>query len=95
MIGLKSEATVTRKNKFPIYFEHKNICVHCGAENCLVFLDRFNNEFTKELEVFERMKCKKCNTEYYIRWDRNKDGDMKPSAIGYNIPREYNNFINN
>ena len=94
MLGLNTISVEVQRIKYPVYFEHKNICIHCGAEGSLVFVDRFGREYDKELEVFEHIKCKRCNRIYSIRWDRDAEGVMKPSAIDFGIGTQFSNFIN-
>ena len=93
MLGLNTITVDIKKIKYPIYFEHRNICSHCGTEGSLVFVDRFGNTYTKELSVFEHIKCKNCGRIYSIRWDRNSNGDMKPSATDFSINTQFNNFL--
>ena len=94
MLGLNTVTIDIQKIKYPVYFEHRNICVHCGAVGSLVFVDRFGREYDKELEVFEHIKCKNCKRIYSIRWDRANDGTMKPSAVDFGIGTQFSNFIN-
>ncbi|MBR6289163.1 MAG: hypothetical protein IKR19_07510 [Acholeplasmatales bacterium] len=95
MLGLNTISVEFKKIKYPVYFEHRNVCIHCGAEGTLVFLDRFGREYDKELEVFEHIKCTRCKRIYSIRWDKSPlDGTMKPSAVDFGIATQFNNFIN-
>lgn len=93
MLGLNTISIDIHKIIYPVYFEHRNVCVHCGAEGTLVFTDKFGNEFVKELGIFEHIKCTRCKRIYSIRWDRDNDGVMKPSAIDFSIGNQFNNFL--
>ena len=95
MLGLNTITVDIQKIKYPVYFEHRNVCVHCGARNSLVFVDRFGNETTKETAAFEHIKCKRCKRIYSIRWDRDECGNMRPSAVDFSIVTQFNNFLSN
>ena len=79
---------------YPFYFERKNICVSCGAEGSLKFINIFGKEATHEVHPFESLKCSRCGALYSIKWDKNKnDGKLYPSAVDKNITRDFlNNF---
>ena len=94
MLGLNTISIDIKKIKYPVYFEHRNICVHFSAEGSLVFVDKFGNEFIKELGIFEHIKCTRCKRIYSIRWDRDQYGTMKPSAIDFSIANQFSHFIN-
>ncbi len=93
MLGLNTITVDISKFKYPVYFEHRNTCIHCGAEGNLVFVDRFDNEYTRELGIFEYIKCKRCGRIYSIKWDRDREGRLKPSATDFSITAQFNNFL--
>ena len=84
-----SEATT------PVYFIGKNECVSCGAKDTLVFVDIFGRETgNKEVNSFDHIKCKKCTRAYSIRWSNKADeARMIPSAVSFNIARDFHNLI--
>ena len=77
----------------PFYFEHKNICVRCGAEGQMVFIDKFGRETTKDIYPFENIKCKACGGLYSIKWDKGEDGKMYPSAVDPCLKQEFVNAV--
>ena len=82
------------KVQYPIYFERKNICVHCGAENKLVFIDKFGRETTKEIYPFDHIKCLSCNRTYSIKWQRDEsNGKMFPTAVDPSFKQEFINLL--
>lgn len=93
MLGLNTITVDIKKFRYPVYFENRNTCVHCGAEGSLAFVDRFGNTYTKELAAFEHIKCRNCGRIYSIRWGRTSDGSMKPSAVDFSIGTQFNNFL--
>jgi hypothetical protein len=94
MLGglINIQASVDRVHT-PFYFEHKNICVRCGAEGEMVFIDKFGRETTKDIYPFENIKCKKCGGLYSIKWDKGEDGKMYPSAVDPSMKQEFVNAI--
>lgn len=94
-LGLNVNIDV-KKVKMPIYFEHKNQCVHCGAENSLIFIDKFGRESRAEINAFDHIKCRKCGRIYSILWQKDGDnGKMFPSAVNPSIGRDFTNIVNN
>lgn len=97
MLNLNSEVSIDIKHvKFPVYFRHKNICIHCGGEGTLVFVDKFGRESKKELSAFEHIKCTKCGRIYSMRWepDEKDETTYRPSAVEFNIIQDFKNLIN-
>ena len=95
MLDLDLNIEVEYKKKiYPIYFERKNICVHCGGEGTLKFINIFGKEASHEVHPFESIKCSKCGAVYSIKWNKNEDdGKLYPSAVDKNITRDFlNNF---
>ena len=82
---------------YPIYFKRKNICVSCGAEGDLVFVNIFGKEVSSEIHPFERLKCKRCGAEYSIKWEKSEEDDkLYPSAVDRSICKDFlNNFKSN
>ncbi len=81
-----------REIHYPIYFERKNICVSCGAEGTLKFINIFGKESPHEIHPFESLRCSRCGAAYSIKWSKGEDGKLYPSAVDRNITRD---FINN
>jgi ribosomal protein L37E len=81
--------------RFPVYFKHKNTCIHCGADGQLVFVDKFGRETTKELTAFEHIKCRACGRIYSMRWepDENDASVYRPSAVEFNVKKDLENLI--
>ena len=78
---------------YPIYFERKNICVSCGAEGSLKFINIFGKEASHEIHPFESLKCSRCGAVYSIKWIKGNDEKLYPSAVDKNIVRDFlNNF---
>lgn len=77
---------------YPIYFERKNICVSCGTEGDLVFVNIFGKEVSHEVHPFEYLKCKRCGAVYSIRWDKSEnDSKLYPSAVDKSIIKDFLN----
>ena len=64
-IGLNIKLDID-KVQYPVYFEKHNICIHCGAEGQLIFVDKFGRETKNEIHPFDHIKCKSCNRLYSI-----------------------------
>lgn len=81
---------------YPIYFERKNICISCGAEGDLKFINIFGKEASHEVHPFEYLKCTRCGATYSIKWDRSEeDNKLYPSAVDKSIAKDFlNNFKN-
>lgn len=80
----------------PFYFERKNICVHCGVEGQLVFIDRFGRETKTDVHAFDHIKCKNCGEVYSIIWNREDTSEkMYPSAIDRSIKTDFVNIVKN
>ena len=97
MLNLNTNLSVDIKHvTFPIYFRHKNTCLHCGENGTLVFVDKFGNESTKEISAFEHIRCTKCGRIYSIKWepDENNDKVYRPSAVEFNIKQDFMNLVN-
>jgi hypothetical protein len=45
---------------YPFYFEKRNICLDCGAEKSLTFINIFGNESNSEVFPYYKIKCNKC-----------------------------------
>ena len=96
MLGLNMEVEIDiKKPKFPVYFKNKNICIHCGAVSSLIFVNGFGRATNKKsIDAFDHMKCTNCNRIYSILWEADENNELKPSAVEYNIGREFSNFMN-
>ena len=81
---------------YPVYFKRKNICVSCGAEGDLVFVNIFGKETSHDVHPFESLKCKRCGALYSIKWDKSdEDNKLYPSAVDKSIVKDFlNNFKN-
>lgn len=79
----------------PVYFEHKNVCVHCGETGSLVFVDLGGRETTKEIFQFDHMKCTACGKIYSIKWSHPEDNPdiYRPSAVEFSIKRDFKNMF--
>lgn len=91
--GLINVQTSVSKVTVPFYFKNKNICVRCGAEGQMVFIDKFGRETVKDVYPFENLKCKACGGVYSIKWEKGEDGKMYPSAVDPNLKQEFINAI--
>lgn len=91
--GLINIQANVEKVRVPFYFKNKNICVRCGAEGQMVFIDKFGRETTKDVYPFENLKCKVCGGLYSIRWEKGQDGKMYPSAVDPSLKQEFVNAI--
>lgn len=92
-IGINLNIDVN-KVQYPVYFERKNICVHCGAEGELVFIDKFGRETAKEIYPFDHIKCKICGRTYSIKWQRDEsNGKMFPTAVDPSFKQEFINLL--
>lgn len=63
----------TKNGMIPITFTKKNICVHCGRENTLVFVDIYGRETKSEVHPFDHIECCRCTKKYAIRWEKETD----------------------
>lgn len=80
---------------YPIHFEKRNECVHCGAVGQLTFVDIFGNETNKEIHPFDHIKCKACGTKYSILWNRDETTNkMIPCAVDQSFKQEVINLAN-
>lgn len=96
MLGINVNLSVdVKKVTSPIYFQHKNECVRCGAKGKLVFIDRFGRECTREINALEHIKCKNCGKLFSIIWEPKEGTDkMMPSAIDTSIATDFMNLLN-
>ena len=82
------------KKSYPISFIKRNICVHCGAENSIVFIDKFGSETRKEIHAFDHMKCRTCGRNYSIKWERDEDtGKLYPIPVELGLKQEFLNLV--
>jgi ribosomal protein L37E len=82
-----------KEYEYPIYFERKNICVSCGTEGDLIFVNIFGKETSHDIYPFEYIKCKRCGAMYSIKWSKGEDNKLYPSAVDKKITRDFlNNF---
>ena len=80
--------------QYPIMFDRRNVCVHCGSEGSLTFVDKFGKETKKEIHPFDHIKCKNCGRHFSILWEKdNSNGKMYPIATDYGVKREFLNMI--
>lgn len=95
MLNFKVSVGLEVKNvQYPIMFDRRNICVHCGAENNLIFVDKFGRETKQEIHPFDHIKCKKCNRSFSILWEKDAStGKMYPIATDPGIKREFLNLV--
>ena len=78
--------------KYPITFDKRNTCVHCGSDRSLVFVDRFGNETRQEIHAFDHIKCTKCGRKYSILWQRDNN-KMYPVATDLGIKQDFLNMV--
>lgn len=85
-----------KKVQYPVTFEKRNICVHCGGVGTLKFVDAFGRETRKEIAAFEHIKCTKCGRVYSIDWKRDpvNVNKMYPVAVDPSIGQQFDNFLN-
>ena len=83
------------ESEYPIMFDKKNECIHCGAVGTLTFVDKFGKETGKEIHPFDHIKCRNCGRNYSILWERdeNNNGKMYPIATDPGIKREFLNLV--
>lgn len=98
MLNFRIDANLdlsVNKTEYPLYFEKRNVCIHCGAEGSLIFVDKFGHETNKEIYPFDHIKCKNCGKAYSILWQKDDStGKMFPSAVERDIKREFLNLVN-
>lgn len=93
-IGVKVNVDI-KDVKYPVYFEGKNICAHCGAEGSLVLVDKFGNETRREIHPFDHIKCRACGRVFSIKWVKDPTNNkLIPCAVSPCIKQEFVNFIN-
>lgn len=81
--------------QYPLYFEKRNICVHCGAEGQIIFVDKFGNETRKDIYPLDHMKCKACGRTYSIMWKKDLEKEkMYPVPVETSIKQEFLNMTN-
>lgn len=85
-----------KETSYPILFDRKNVCIHCGTENSLTIVDKFGNETKQEIHPFDYIRCRNCGRHYSIKWESDPDnnGKMYPIASDRSIKREFINLIN-
>lgn len=95
MLNLKVNIDVdVNKKIYPISFVKKNVCIHCGAENSIIFVDKFGNETRNEIHPFDHMKCRSCNRSYSIKWERDDNSNkMYPVPVELGIKQEFLNLV--
>lgn len=92
-IGLNIKLDID-KVQYPVYFEKHNICIHCGAEGQLIFVDKFGRETKNEIHPFDHIKCKSCNRLYSILWQRDESNNkMFPTAVDPSLKQEFVNLL--
>ena len=80
--------------KYPISFVKRNICVHCGAENSIIFVDKFGSETRNEIHAFDHMKCRACGRNYSIKWERDENSNkMYPVPVELGLKQEFLNLV--
>ena len=91
-----SKFVEVKHTKFPVWFEHKNVCIHCGKEGTLTFVDVRGRESTKEVAAFDHMRCTACNRLYSMRWTPLEDNPdvYRPSAVELNVKKDFMNIFN-
>ena len=81
---------------YPFYFEKRNICLDCGAEKSLTFINIFGNESNSEVFPYYKIKCNKCGATFSIKWDRDyDDGKIYPSAVDPSFKKNFVNMFKN
>ena len=84
------------KVQYPIHFEKRNECVHCGGIDTLIFVDKFGRESNKEIHPFDHIKCKSCGRHFSILWQKDdKTGKMFPCAVDPSLKQEFVNMLRN
>ena len=82
-----------REIHYPLYFERKNICVACGANKALKFINIFGKEASKDIHPFQSIRCSNCGAVYSILWSRDDiNGMFYPSAVDPSIKRDFVNL---
>lgn len=92
-IGVNLDIDV-KKIQYPLYFEKRNVCIHCGAENTLTFVDKFGNKTRKEIHAFDHLTCTACGRIYSIKWENDENSDkMYPVAVEPSVKQEFINLV--
>ena len=92
-INLNISVDISKKS-YPISFIKRNICVHCGAEGSIVFVDKFGSETRNEIHPFDHMKCRTCGRNYSIKWERDEDtSKMYPVPVELGLKQEFLNLV--
>ena len=95
MLNIKVNVEISNdKVTYPIRFEKHNICVHCGAEHCLKFVDKFGNIKSKEIYPFYNITCTNCGTNYSILWQKDEsNGKYFPTPVEQSTVRDFLNVF--
>ena len=95
MLNISTHINIDVKTvQYPIFFDKRNICVHCGSEGSLIFVDKFGRDTKKEIYPFDHIRCTKCNRHFSILLQRdNSNGKMYPSAIDPSFKQEFINLL--
>jgi hypothetical protein len=92
-LGMRVKVDINKK-LYPVYFDKKNICVHCGGQGTLKFVDKFGTETRDEVYPFDHIKCTKCGRLYSIMWKKDTDNNvMYPVATDLSIKGEFLNAV--
>lgn len=79
---------------YPIKFNNQNICVHCGSENEMRFVDKFGKDSSHlDLYPVQHIRCTHCGRNYGIQWDPQDNGSMLPTAVEPSISNMFKNLI--
>lgn len=78
--------------KYPFTFEDYRICIHCGSHN-VEAIDKFDKPTKNFIYPLSKMKCPDCNTEYYIKWITNREGNLVPTCCGESDVEEISKSI--
>ena len=93
-----SEDTIKSCNslpvRFPVYFKHKDICIHCGAEDCITLIDIFGNNInTFNMYTVVYAVCNRCHRMYKLKWEPNENGEYEASVTDNSVALQYKDFI--
>ena len=95
MLGINVNVKIdVKKPVSPIYFQHKNVCTHCGASGSLAFVDRFGRRIYREVNAFDHIECLNCGKNFSILWERDNNNKMLPSAVDNSVKTDFNNLLN-
>jgi len=70
---------------YPISFDN-GVCPHCCSKGYLKHFDKYGHQTNFDLYSVSTIKCDKCGTEFFIRWNKNsEDDDYRYYPISFDI----------